>query len=125
MVGGREVNALRLLLNFTLEQIQWSITEKSNLKRHLRNIYTKNDAKPHFQNLVVEPKNAKKRAKITWELSGKKCAKYFFQKLEKINNADQVIIFLKSITSLLSISLKISLKFLLIFLKILKINRKY
>ena len=59
MVGGREVNALRLLLNFTLEQIQWSITEKSNLKRHLQNIYTKNDAKPHFQNLVVESKNAK------------------------------------------------------------------
>ena len=59
MVGGREVNALRLLLNFTLEQIQWSITEKSNLKRHLRNIYTKNDAKLHFQNLVVEPKTQK------------------------------------------------------------------
>ena len=83
MMGGREVNALRLLLNFTPEQIQRSITEKSNLKRHLRNIYTKNDAKLHFQNLVVEPKNAKKRAKITWELSGKKCAKYFSKSSKK------------------------------------------
>ena len=35
------------------------------------------------------------RAKITWELNGEECTKYFFQKLEKRKNADQTIISLK------------------------------
>ena len=69
--------------------------KKCSLKRRLRNIYTKIDANPHLQNLAYKLKNelkqiemkkaqeAKIRAKITWELEGKKRTKYFFQKLEK------------------------------------------
>ena len=36
------------------------------------------------------------RPKITWELEGEKCTKYFFEKLEKRKNADQAILSLKS-----------------------------
>ena len=73
------------------------------LKRLLRN-----NAKLHFQNLAdkfaselkqIEMKEApgvKIRAKITWELEGKKCNKYFFQKLEKRKNACQDILALKT-----------------------------
>ena len=79
-----------------------------SLKRRLPNIYTKIDAKPHLQNLADKLKNelkqiemkeaqgAKIRAKITWELEGEKCTKYFFQKLEKRKNADQAILSHKS-----------------------------
>ena len=42
-----------------------------------------------------EAQGAKIRAKITWELEGEKCTKYFFQKLEK-KNADQAILSHKS-----------------------------
>ena len=73
------------------------------LKRLLRN-----NAKLHFQNLAdkfaselkqIEMKEAprvKIRAKIIWELEGKKCNKYFFQKLEKRKNACQDILALKT-----------------------------
>ena len=59
--------------------------KKCSLKRHLRNIYTKIDAKPHLQNLADKLKNELKHieikeaqgkkicAKITWELEGEKC----------------------------------------------------
>ena len=82
--------------------------KKCSLKRLLRNIYTKIDAKPHLQNLanklkselkqieIKEVQEAKTRAKMTWELEGKKCTKYFSQKLEKRKNADQVILSLKN-----------------------------
>ena len=39
---------------------------------------------------------AKIPAKITWELEGEKCTKYFFQQPEKRKNADQAILSLKS-----------------------------
>ena len=64
--------------------------KKCSLKRRLRNIYTKIDANPHLQNLADRLKNelkqiemkkaqgAKIRTKITWELEGEKCTKYFF-----------------------------------------------
>ena len=45
---------------------------------------------------MKEAQGAKIRAKITWELEGENCTKYFFQKLEKRKNADQAILFLKS-----------------------------
>ena len=45
---------------------------------------------------MKEAQVAKIRAKITWELEGEKYTKYFFQKLEKRNNADQAIVSLKS-----------------------------
>ena len=45
---------------------------------------------------MKETRGAKTRAKITWELQGKKCSKYFFQKLEKRKNEDQAILSLKS-----------------------------
>ena len=45
---------------------------------------------------MKETLGAKTRAKITWELQGKKCSKYFFQKLEKRKNEDQAILSLKS-----------------------------
>ena len=82
--------------------------KKCSLKRLLRNIYTKIDAKPHLQNLANKLKSelkqieikevqwAKTRAKLTWELEGKKCTKYFFQKLEKRKNASQAILSLKN-----------------------------
>ena len=81
--------------------------KKCSLKRRLRNIFTKIDAKPHSQNLANMLKNklkqiemkeaqvAKIRAKITWELEGEKCTKYFFLKLEKRKNVDQAILSLK------------------------------
>ena len=82
--------------------------EKCSLKRRLRNIYTKIDAKRHLQNLADKLKNKLKQiemkeaqgvkihAKMTWELEGEKCTKYFFQKLEKRKNAVQAILSLKS-----------------------------
>ena len=82
--------------------------EKCSLKRRLRNIYTKIDAKRHLQNLADKLKNklnqiemkeaqgVKIHAKMTWELEGEKCTKYFFQKLEKRKNAVQAILSLKS-----------------------------
>ena len=82
--------------------------KKCSLKRRLRNIYTKIDAKLHLQNFADKLKNelkqiemkkaegAKIREKITWELEGEKCIKYFFQKLEQRKNADQAILSLKS-----------------------------
>ena len=66
------------------------------------------DAKLHLQNLtnklkselkqieMKEAQGAKLHAKITWELEGGKCTKYFLQKLEKRKNADQVRHSLKS-----------------------------
>ena len=45
---------------------------------------------------MKEAQGAKIRAKVTWELEGKKCTKYFFQKLEKRKNADQTILSHKS-----------------------------
>ena len=78
------------------------------MKRRLRNIYTKIDTKSHLQNradkLKIELKQiemkevqgAKICAKLTWELEGKNCTKYFYQKLEKRKNADQAILSLKS-----------------------------
>ena len=71
-------------------------------------IYTRIDAKPPLQNLADKLKNKLKqiqmkevqganiRAKITWELEGGKCTKYFFQKLEQRKNADQATLSLKS-----------------------------
>ena len=82
--------------------------EKCSLKRRLRNIYTKIDAKRHLQNLADKLKNKLKQiemkeaqgvkihSKMTWELEGEKCTKYFFQKLEKRKNAVQAILSLKS-----------------------------
>ena len=79
-----------------------------SLKRRLRNIYTKIDAKLHLQNIADKFKNelkqfkmkeaqgAKIRAKITWKLEGEKCTIYFFHKLEKRKNANQAILSLKS-----------------------------
>ena len=45
---------------------------------------------------MKEAPGVKIRAKITWELEGKKCNKYFFQKLEKRKNACQDILALKT-----------------------------
>ena len=45
---------------------------------------------------MKEAQVAKVRAKITWELEGEKCTKYFFLKLEKRKNVDQAILSLKS-----------------------------
>ena len=44
---------------------------------------------------MKEAQVAKIRAKITWELEGEKCTKYFFLKLEKRKNVDQAILSLK------------------------------
>ena len=82
--------------------------EKCSLKRRSWNIYTKIDAKRHLQNLADKLKNKLKQiemkeaqgvkihAKMTWELEGEKCTKYFFQKLEKRKTAVQAILSLKS-----------------------------
>ena len=45
---------------------------------------------------MKEVQGAKIRAKVTWELEGQKRTKYFFQKLGKRKNVDQVILSLKS-----------------------------
>ena len=45
---------------------------------------------------MKEARVAKIRAKITWELEGEKCTKYFFLNLEKRKNVDQAILSLKS-----------------------------
>lgn len=45
---------------------------------------------------MKEAPGVKIRAKIIWELEGKKCNKYFFQKLEKRKNACQDILALKT-----------------------------
>ena len=45
---------------------------------------------------MKEAQGAKIRGKVTWELEGEKCNKYFSQKLEKRKNADQTTLFLKS-----------------------------
>ena len=82
--------------------------EKCSLKRRSWNIYTKIDAKRHLQNLADKLKNKLKQiemkeaqgvkihSKMTWELEGEKCTKYFFQKLEKRKTAVQAILSLKS-----------------------------
>ena len=82
--------------------------KKFSLKERLRNIYTMIDAKMHLQNLtnklkselkqieMKEAQGAKLHTKITWELEGEKCTKYFLQKLEKRKNADQARHSLKS-----------------------------
>ena len=44
---------------------------------------------------IKEPKGAK----IKWDLEGEKCSKYFFQKLEKRKNADQLILSQKKVTT--------------------------
>ena len=44
---------------------------------------------------IKEPKGAK----IKWDLEGEKCRKYFFQKLEKRKNADQLILSQKKVTT--------------------------
>ena len=84
---------------------------KAKLKKQLRNIYLKIDNKPHLQNLadrlrnelkqieIKEAKGAKIRAKIKWDLEGEKCTKYFFQKLEKRKNTNQLILSLKEVKS--------------------------
>ena len=45
---------------------------------------------------MKEAQRAKTHAKITWELESQKCAKYFFQKLEKRKNVDQAVLSLKN-----------------------------
>ena len=102
MVGGREAIHIKAFNTLYARADTTALQqEMCSLKRRLRNIYTKIDAKPHLQNLVDKVKNELKQIDmkeaqgtrihptITWELEGTKCNKYFFQKLEKRNNADQ------------------------------------
>ena len=43
---------------------------------------------------MKEVQEAKMYAKITWELGGEKCAKYFLQNLEKRKSADQTRVYI-------------------------------
>ena len=77
--------------------------KKCNLKRRLRNIYTKIDPKPHLQNLADKLNNELKQTEMKAStrkdhlgIRRRKCTKYFFQQPEKRKNADQAILSLKS-----------------------------